>query len=123
MSVSDFLMRLIVVVGIASVAAAAALVSRRGRVWRRRRFDPAGLGPGLHLFSSEECHSCDRARSTLRRVGVSFSEHTYEADAELLAANGIDRVPTLAWVGTGGRSDWVAEGVPSDRAIVRWVGP
>lgn len=116
-------MRLIVAAGIASVATAIALVSRRGRAWRRRPFEPAGLGPGLHLFSSEACRSCDRARSTLQRAGASFSEHTYESDAALLAANGIDRVPTVAWVGTDDRSDWLAEGVPSDRAIVRWVGP
>lgn len=59
----------------------------------------------------------------MRRTGVAFSEHSYESDASLLETNGIDRVPTVAWVPTAGRRGWLAEGVPTERTLVRWLGP
>ena len=79
--------------------------------------------PGIHLFSSEGCPSCGRARSVIERTGLSFSEHTYEAEARLLEDIGISRVPTVAWVPVGGGAGWVAEGVPTERSLARWVGP
>ena len=123
MKVDEFVVRLIVTAAIAGAAVAAAVVSRRGRAWRRRPFESAGLEPGVHLFSSEACGSCSRARSMIERAGLSYSEHTYESEAPLLENHGIARVPTVVWVPTGGRPGWVAEGIPSERALLRWVGP
>jgi hypothetical protein len=119
----DLVMRLIVAGGIAGIASVAAIVSRRGRAWRRRPFESTGLEPGIHLFSSESCGSCHRARSVIERTGLSFSEHTYESAARVLEENRIDRVPSVAWVPSAGGSGWVAEGIPTERTLVRWVGP
>ena len=90
------MVRLIVAGGIAGAASAAAMLARRGRAWRRRMFEGAGLP---------------------------FAEHTYEEQARLLEDNGITRVPTVAWVPDGGGEGWAAEGVPTARALARWVGP
>ena len=119
----DFVVRLAMAAAIAGAAAAAAVVSRRGRAWRRRPFVSTDLEQGIHLFSSESCGSCMRARSAIERTGLPFSEHTYESEAPLLQRHGIDRVPAVAWVPPGGRPGWVVEGVPSERTLVRWVGP
>lgn len=119
----EFVVRLIVVGGIASAASIAAIVSRRGRAWRRRPFETAGLEPGIHLFSSESCRSCRRARSVLQRTGLPFLEHTYETDGRPFEVDGIDRVPTVAWVPAGGGAGWVAEGIPTEQMLARWVGP
>jgi hypothetical protein len=119
----EFVVRLIVAAGIAGAASAAALVSRRGRAWRRRPFESIDLEPGIHFFSSETCGSCRRARSVMERTGLAFSEHSYETEAPLLETNGIDRVPTVAWVPNRGHAGWVAEGVPTERMLVRWLGP
>lgn len=119
----EFVVRLLVVAAIACAAAIAAFLSRRGRAWRRRQFEPMGLEPGIHLFSSETCRSCARARAVIEQAGLSFFEHTYEADAQLLDSNGIERVPTVAWVPPSGRHGWIAEGIPSERMLTRRVGP
>ncbi len=119
----EFVVRLIVVAGIAGGAAIAAIVSRRGRAWRSRPFESTGLDPGVHLFSSEGCRSCGRARSVIERSGLSFSEHTYESEASLLEDLAIDRVPTVAWVPADGGAGWVSEGIPTERMLARWVGP
>lgn len=115
--------RLVVVAGIAGAASVAAMLARRGRAWRRRVFEPSDLRPGVHLFSSEGCSSCARARASIEEAGLSFFEHTYEQEAELLDENGITRVPTVAWVPVDGGAGWAAEGIPSTRALVRWLGP
>ena len=116
-------MRLVVAGGIAGAASVAAMLARRGRAWRRRVFEPSDLGPGIHLFSSESCSSCARARSVIEESGLSFAEHTYEEQAGLLEENGITRVPTVAWVPADGGDGWAAEGVPTARSLARWVGP
>ncbi len=118
----EFVVRLVVAAAIAAAAAAAAVVSRRGRAWRRRPFESAGLEPGIHLFSSESCGSCSRARSMIERARLSYSEHTYESEAPLFEKHGIALVPTVVWVPTG-RPGWMAEGIPSERALLRWLGP
>lgn len=119
----EIALRLVVAVGIGAAAAIAAVVSRRGRAWRRRPFDPRGLGPGIHLFSSRDCRSCRKARSVIEAAGLAFEEHTYESEAELLDNNGVDRVPTIARVAATGERGWIAEGIPTRRSLVRWMGP
>lgn len=119
----EFVVRLMVAAGIAGAASIAAIVIRGGRAWRRRSFESADLEPGIHLFSSESCGSCRRARSVIERTGLPFSEHTYESEAPLLEEHGIDRVPSVAWVPVRGHAGWLAEGVPTERALLRWVGP
>lgn len=119
----DIALRLVVAGGIGVAAVMWALVARSGRSLRRRTFRPIGLDPGLHLFSSETCASCARARSALGEAGVAFVEHTFESDNGALEANGIDRVPTIVWVSGVDTGSWLAEGVPSKRALTRWLGP
>ena len=119
----ELAVRLIVVVGIGGIATISAFAARRGRAWRRRSFECRGLEPGIHLFSSESCASCLRARSVVEAAGISFEEHFYESEAELLEANGIDRVPTVAWVPANGDAGWLAEGIPTGRVLARWMGP
>lgn len=123
MNVDEFVVRLVVVLAIGGVAMLSAFAARRGRAWRRRSFAHRGLGPGIHLFSSEGCGSCERARSVIEASGFSFEEHSFESEAELLEVNGINRVPTVAWVPVNGDTGWLTEGIPSDRALVRWLGP
>lgn len=123
MTVDEVAVRLLVVVGIGGVATLSAFLARRGRAWRRRSFESLGLEPGFHLFSSENCGSCRRARSVIEAAGVSYQEHSFESEARLLEANGIDRVPTVAWVPSNADSGWLAEGIPTERAIARWMGP
>lgn len=123
MNVDEFIVRLIVAAGIAGAASIAAIVSRRGRAWRRRPFASTDLEPGIHLFTSNDCRSCQRARAVIEQTGLSFSDHTYESEGPLLAGLGIDRVPTVAWIPADGRSGWVAEGTPTARMLLRWLGP
>lgn len=115
--------RLVVAGGIAVVAATAAILARRGRAWRRRTFHPIDLQPGVHLFTSDGCSSCARARSELEGAGLPFVEHTHEEESGLLRSNGVSSVPTVAWVPAEGGAGWVAEGVPTVRTLVRWMGP
>ncbi len=119
----ELTLRLLLALGIAAVAGGWAAISRRGAALRRRRFRPVGLEPGLHLFSSNECGLCARARSVLDAAGHSFVEHSYESSRGTLESNGVDRVPTLAWVPDDHGTGWLAEGVPSERALARWLGP
>lgn len=119
----DVALRLLVAGGIGLAAMTWAMVLRNGRSLRRRPFQSPDLEPGLHLFSSESCDSCARARSALAEAGVPFVEHTFESNSAALEANTIDRVPTIVWVSGSDDPGWRAEGVPSKRALSRWLGP
>lgn len=119
----ELALRLLVVTVIGALAVLMAFMSRRGRSLRRRTFEPRGIGPGLHLFTSASCSSCDRARAALAESGRSFTEHSYERNAQVLEENRIERVPAVAHVPDGDGSAWLAEGVPSVRSLARWLGP
>jgi hypothetical protein len=121
--VEEITTRLLTVAGIFAAAFGSAVVLRRGRALRRRPFRPTNLLPGLHLFSSEACPSCARARSVLEDSGQTFFEHRYESGERTLQANSIDRVPTVAWVPDCDGEGWMAEGVPGARRLARWLGP
>lgn len=117
----EALVRFAVAAAIAAMAVAAALTSRRGRALRRRPFDPTGLDAGLHLFTSLTCSSCVRARAALAAGSRPFTEHTFEEDEHVLRDNHVARVPAVAFVSATG--SWISEGVPSTRALDRWLGP
>lgn len=113
------------VIAIGLIAVVFSIVARRGVAVRRTAFEPKGLAEGIHLFSSESCASCERARAVLVASGHAFEEHAYETEDALHIDNGIERVPAIAWVPASatGRSGWLAAGVPSARTLRRWLGP
>lgn len=119
----DLLVRVAVASGLAVTAAAAAFAARRGRAFRRRPFEPTDLGAGLHLFTSLACASCARAREMLASGSHAFAEHSFEAEESVLRANHIERVPAVAHVSSDAAGSWISEGVPSARALARWLGP
>ncbi len=121
----DAVLRLLIVGAVGLVAGVSSVAARRGVAVRRSSLDPVGLDTGIHLFSSNSCASCDRARAVLIASGRTFEEHEYETASELHVDNGIDRVPAIAWVSASdsSRSAWIAMGVPSRRALDRWLGP
>lgn len=121
----DLLVRLLVVGAVAAVAGGIAWTVRSGVALRRSSFAPVGLSQGIHFFSASSCVSCSRARTTLISAGHTFEEHVFETERECHSANGIDRVPAIAWVPgvDTSREPWIAMGVPSSHALDRWLGP
>lgn len=121
----DLLVRLLVVGSVAAAALGSAWVVRSGATVRRSPFKSIGLNDGVHLFSASACQSCGRARAMLLASGRAFEEHVFESEQECHAANGIDRVPAIAWVPgpESSQEAWIAMGVPSARTLNRWLGP
>jgi hypothetical protein len=107
-----------VVVGVLAVAAFA----RRGASLRRRAPLP-GLAPGLHLFVSDTCPTCERLVQVVSSVAGDggYRRVSWESEPEIFRKMGIERVPltVLARPGGGG---WSAAGVPSERRLRRWLG-
>lgn len=118
---SEALAPVVIVGAVAVVALVVALVSRSGFVLVRHARDFHGLEPGLVLFSSRGCQTCDRTRSVVLEVDAAAREIVYEEEPELFHRYTIRRVPTVASVERDGRG-WSAEGVMSVARLRRWVG-
>jgi hypothetical protein len=118
--VSEPLVRLVVVVAVLGLAAAVALLQRRGAGWRRvsRRFPD--VGPGLVLFASATCASCDRAIEVLDGLERPPRVVRYEMEQEMFERLGIRRVPAVAWVGADGNG-WISYGIPRLARIRGWL--
>lgn len=121
----DLLVRLLVVGAVVLAASGGAWIVRSGVALRRSPFSPENLKDGVHLFSASSCASCARARARLISSGRTFEDHVFESERDCHAANGIDRVPAIAWVpgDDSGQEPWIAMGVPSAQALNRWLGP
>lgn len=108
---------------VAVVAGALALagmivVWRRIRSRRAARDVPTGsLEPGIYLFTSSSCPTCESARDRLRRqVGEEgFEELSWESHPDIFIDSGVDAVPALVVV----RSSGLARLYPgaSERAV------
>lgn len=117
---SEPLVRLVVVVAVLAIAAAVALVQRRGAGWRRASFRFADVGPGLVLFASATCASCDRAVRVLDDLERPSRVIRYETEPELFERLGIRRVPAVAWIGADGNG-WISYGIPRLARIRGWL--
>lgn len=119
---TDPLVRLAIVVGVALVVLAAAWALRRGVAVRRKSVHMVLPVGGLILFSSGSCATCERARAALVEAGVNDVTHVdWETSPEIFMSAGVDRVPTLVWLDFGG-SGWMVRGVPSPGRIRKWLG-
>jgi hypothetical protein len=104
----------IVVILLAVAVAAASTGRRRARPLRTTRDD---LPPGVHLFTSTTCATCDDARKVIASAYADgFTEIRHEDDPQSFAHHGIARVPTAIVVGPD-RTAMVFEGVPRRRHL------
>lgn len=110
------------ILGALSVAAAITLVLR-GRTKRSpRAVDPAGLAPGVYLFTSHTCADCRPARRMLTDVlgEGGFTEMNWEREPGTFNEVGIDAVPATLVVDGEGRAT-LYPGLPG-KALAR-LGP
>lgn len=78
----------------------------RNRGSESRRFRQDILDPGVYLFTSRTCSTCDPVREhLLALVGQSgFEEVPWESDPKTFEMLKVDKVPSLLSVATRGRS-------------------
>ena len=114
---TDVGVRLAVIVVILFAVGVAAASTRRTRWARPVRTTRDDLPPGVHLFTSTTCATCDDARKVIASAYVSgFTEIRHEEDPQSFADHGIARVPTAIVVGQD-RTAVVFEGVPRRRQL------
>ncbi|MGA7270521.1 MAG: hypothetical protein WB239_05550 [Acidimicrobiia bacterium] len=104
--------RLGLVIVIVVAVALLTLAVRRRPLRRSRRIDAGDLAPGLYLFTSGGCDSCERARRQLRKRRLAFTEFYWEEKPEQFKELSIDAVPSLVLVQQGGKGRWWRGGVP-----------
>ena len=117
---TDTGIRLMIIVAVFAVAALVAFGQRRARAVRRVRRTFPDLEQGLVLFVSGGCSTCQAARAVLDEVGAAHREIAYDDDPAVFARLSIGRVPALAEVDSSG-AGWIAYGIPSVRAVRRWL--
>jgi Uri superfamily endonuclease len=102
---SDIAVRLVVVGGVIVVVFLVVFYLRRRDRAESIRVGRVGLDPGIYLFTSATCATCEKARRHLeRRLGESnFVEYVWEQHPETFAALSIERVPCTLVVDEGGR--------------------
>lgn len=102
---NEIWVRVAVVVGVLAVAGSIVAIQRRRRRSPERDIAAPRLEPGLYLFSSTACSTCDAARQELvAAVGVAgFSEYVWEEDPGAFSELGIDAVPSVLVMGEGGQ--------------------
>jgi hypothetical protein len=108
------------------VTVAVAVVVVVGRFRSRRRPAPLNVkgnfeSPGVHLFTSETCDSCDVARRRYRQVlgEHGFVEHSWEDEPALLERLGVEEIPVGTVIGEGGSEIASFRLVPNVRALRR----
>jgi len=118
---ADLVVRILVVAAVVAAALLAAVVLPRlaDRRSARRGVDLNGVDGDLVLFTAPGCDTCDRARDTLGRVGVPFTEIAHDVDPDAFEAAGVDAVPTLAARNRRGGVAGVVRGAPSERQVRR----
>lgn len=104
--------RLLLVVGIALAVAIVVVLTRYRPLVRSRALAETELAPGTYLLTSEGCSTCERARASLRRRSVEFEELSWQLRPEVFDRLGIDAVPSVLAVETGGAGRWWRGGVP-----------
>lgn len=117
--------RLLVVLTVIAVAVILAAIQNRGVAVTRRRRAFEGVSPGLAVFASRTCQSCESIEAMVADAAGSENRRVYwwDESPEIFERNGIERVPAIARVGEDG-SGWIAVGVPSAARLRRWLrGP
>jgi hypothetical protein len=113
----DVLVRLLVVGFVVAAAILAAWLARRGAAVVRRPVRLEGLGPGVVLFSSSTCGTCEVMRRRL--TWANAVEVSYEGAAADFP-DAVRRVPAVALLDSEGRG-WIAYGVVGESRLRRWV--
>ena len=102
---SDLTLRLVVVGGVIAVVFLVVLYLRLRDRAESIRVGSVDLDPGVYLFTSATCATCEKARKHLEgRLGESnLVEFEWEEHPETFSALSIDRVPCTLVVDEGGR--------------------
>lgn len=108
--------RLVVVGAVAALVVVAIVVLRRRPIVRSRAVTRTGLPFGLYLLTSDGCDTCSRARDTLTRRKLAYTELSWERNPEIFDRIGIDAVPSLLRIDQDGDGTWWRGGVPA------WLG-
>jgi hypothetical protein len=97
--------RIGLVVTILAFAGLIVLMQRRRHRVPDRDIEAPRLDPGLYLFSSITCSTCEVAREKLiAGTGEEgFHEYVWERDPEVFTELGIDAVPAVLVMREGGR--------------------
>ena len=106
----------VIAVTLLAIAAAAASAgrSRGARPLRTTRDD---LSPGVHLFTSRTCSTCDQARKVIAAAYQdAFTEIRHDEHPQSFGIHGITRVPTAIVVQVD-RTALVFEGIPRRRQL------
>jgi hypothetical protein len=105
--------------GALAVAGVVVLVQRLRARPSPRTVAQTGLDPGVYLFTSASCSTCAQARQTLQtELGEDrFYEFAWEEGSETFDRLGIDAVPAVLVVESGGGGT-IFPGQP-DRALRR----
>ena len=100
------IVRALVVLGVAALAAVFAWVVGRGRGGGGIPWDPKNLDPGVYLFTSSSCLECHSVRDSLAEaVGDDgFTEYSWESAPEMLDTLSIEEVPATLVVESSGRA-------------------
>ena len=114
-------LRLVVVGAVVVMVLVGAVIARRGVVVRRHR-PPEGLEPGVYLFVSDVCSTCERVEQAVAAALPTggYRRVSWESQPELFLRLGIERVPHTIQVRSDG-GGWAASGVPSSRRLRRWL--
>jgi hypothetical protein len=103
---SDPLIRLLIVVGVALVAGIVVMALRKRAAGGEVRLDQDLLGPGTYLFTSASCAGCSPARERL--VGTvgsgGFREIAWESEPGVFEELAIAAVPAILIVDDAQRS-------------------
>lgn len=113
-------LRLLFVLGAVVIVASLAFIGSRRHLARPEKTVRTDLAPGVHLFSSESCLSCSKARRVLDRTVPAYSEIRFEDDPSGFARFAIAQVPTVIVVKEMGEAV-VFAGIPKKRDLRRVV--
>lgn len=105
---------------VAIAAGVVALVVAFARYRRRPSVsvvEVSSLDPGLYLFTSSECSTCERARERLESFALDFEEISWQRASAVFERVGIDAVPSLLLVSPPGEGRLWRGRVP-DRAEI-----
>lgn len=98
--------RFVVILFLVIAVAAVAWMARRARTARSYPLVDTGLAPGVYLFTSDDCASCEEAARLLTDRDISFSRVSWQANPDLFDRLRIDAVPSVGQVGEDGSGRW-----------------
>lgn len=102
----------LIVAAVAVLVVVAIVILRRRPVLRARRLGPTDLPPGVYLMTSDGCGTCERARVTLTRRNIPYTELSWEKNPKAFGSLEIDAVPSVVQVRPDGGATWWRGGVP-----------